>query len=481
MNRLFLIARREYLSYVATWGFWISLATVPLFMAAGFIVPQLFERSTPERAYVVIADDPAVGTAIEDYLDAEYADEVDAVLGAMVSAQGGDAAGDAYDAARENGAAPLDAAMQAGLAPEATQAAADQTRRNYVRVEAPERTVEGLRPYLTGARQLDTPEGPRDLHAALFVEGDAQAGYSLDYWSANLSNQDLMDEARRALGADMADAYLRDAGVDPAVVAEAEDRRPETRALSPEKTEGAEEVTFEDRLPYLLGVGAGFVLWSILFSVANMLLTSTIEEKGNKILDSLLASARLTEILAGKLLGVAGVSFTLLAAWIIAGLGFVTVVQFVVGGDEPLAPIFGAVLDPGLLLPFAFYFVVGYLMYGAVFMAIGSLCETIQEAQTFMSPLIIILMIPLAFLVFAAQNLDSSLLAITSWIPPFTPFLMIARLPTDPPLWEIVATSALMLGTMLAILLAASAVFRMGALGQAGIGNLRRLVPGMKR
>lgn len=480
MKHIYLIARREFLSYVATWGFWLSMLTVPLFMAAGFFVPQLLEGSTPTRYYTVVAEDSAAPSLIEAELLDRQSDAIENALAAAVAVRGGQNAVDRFNASLERGATPQAAAREAGLDEAAIAAAEAGAPRTYRAVPPPAGTPEAMRPYLTGAAMVETPDGPQVLHAALFVTGDAQSGYALDYWSSNLSNQELMDEARRALSAQMADAYLNAAGVDPALVDEAEALSPEVRALDPAKAEGAEEVTFQDRLPYILGVGAGFVLWSVLFSVVNMLLTSTIEEKGNKILEVLMSSARLTEILTGKLLGVAGVSFTLIGVWLLTGLGFLTV-GLMTGAGQEIGPVFDAVLAPRLLLPFFFYFLAGYLMYGAIFLAIGALCETIQEAQTFMSPLIIILMIPMGFLVFAFQNLDSPLLTAASWIPLFTPFLMIARLPADPPMWEIIGTSALLVGTLAAILFAAAFVFRLGALGQVDVNSLKRLIPGKAR
>lgn len=480
MTHIYLIARREFLSYVATWGFWLSMLTVPIFMAAGFIVPQLFEGSTPTRYYTIVAEDAAAPELIEAELLTRQSDAIENALAAAVAVRGGQEASDRFNAALDQGAAPQAAAREAGLEDAAITAAEEGARRTYRAVPPPARTPDALRPYLTGAQGVETPEGPQSLHAALFVSGDAQSGYALDYWSTNLSNQELMDVARRALSASMGDAYLNAAGVDPSLVDQAETLSPEVRALDPAKAEGAQEVTFQDRLPYILGVGAGFVLWSVLFSVVNMLLTSTIEEKGNKILEVLMSSARLTEILTGKLLGVAGVSFTLIGVWLVTGIGFLAV-GLMTGAGQDIGPVFDALLAPRLLLPFFFYFLAGYLMYGAIFLAIGALCETIQEAQTFMSPLIIILMIPMGFLVFAFQNLDSPLLAVASWIPIFTPFLMIARLPADPPMWEILGTSALLLGTLVAILFAAAFVFRLGALGQVDVNSLKRLIPGKAR
>src|SRR5690606_20308813 len=106
--------------------------------------------------------------------------------------------------------------------------------------------------------------------------------------------------------------------------------------------------------------------------------------------------------------------------------------------------------------------------------AIGSLCETMQEAQTLMSPLIFILMAPMLMLSFSMSNLDSPLISAAVWVPLFTPFLMMAQLPQDPPLWKLVGTTLLMTVTLFGAIWLGSRVFRAGALGQAKPGSLMK-------
>lgn len=482
MNRIWLIARREYLSYVATWGFWISLAMVPVFMTVGFGLPVLLQQSSPQRVFAVVADEPRLVEAIDEELEAQRQQEVGGTLAGIAATEGGPDAAVAVGEALAEGASPEQAAREAGLAEDAVRRAEERTRRAYVRVDAPAQTEDAMRPYLTGERPLPGADRPGPLHAAVFVRRGDDGRYEVDYWSANLTDGALRAVAARAVGRVMRDDALRDAGIDPASVREVENLRPVVRDLSPEKEEGAEEVELADRLPFILGIGAGFVLWSVIFSVANMLLTSTIEEKSNRVLEVLLSSARLPEILSGKLMGVAGVSFTLLGVWLGAGLMvlvFISTSSAIPSG--PAADILAGVMRPGLLIPFLFYFVVGYLIFGAVFMAIGSLCETIQEAQTLMSPMILILMAPMILLSFTISNPDSPLLAGAAWFPLFTPFLMIARLPHDPPLWVVAGTSALMVATVIGVIWGASTVFRAGALGQAKPGSFGSILKAFKR
>lgn len=131
-------------------------------------------------------------------------------------------------------------------------------------------------------------------------------------------------------------------------------------------------------------------------------------------------------------------------------------------------------LDPGLLLPAFAYFIIGYLMYGAIFLAIGSLCETLQDAQTLMSPMMLVMMAPLIIIMMAAESPDSPIVSITSWVPVWTPFIMLARLPHDPPTMEIFATSGLMIFTSIVVIWGSGVLFRMGALNQANQDTVKR-------
>ncbi len=481
MKRLLLIARREYLSYVATWGFWLSLAMAPVFIAVGFSVPALLQRAAPERPFTVVTAEPQVIEAIDMVLAERRASAAGQILAMLAETEAGPDAAEAVRGAFAAGAGPAEAARAAGLPREMAEEAERRVRREYVRVPPPANTPDALRPYLAG----ETPvPGWRDgvaLHAAVVVRRGADGRLEADYWSANLTNPSLRNAVAEALGRAMRDEALAAAGLDPEMVRAVSRPRAVIRDYAPGKEEGAEEVTMADRLPFIVGVISGFILWSAIFSVANMLLTSTIEEKSGKVLEVLLSSARLPEILGGKLLGVAGVSFTLLGVWFIAGASLLALAAANMPGDGPAGQILGVLLQPGLVAPFLFYFVMGYLIYGAAFLAVGSLCETMQEAQTLMSPMVLMMMAPILLLGFSIANLDSPFIAGASWFPLFTPFLMMARLPLDPPLWEILGTSALMLATLAFMIWGGARVFRAGALGQARPGSLKSLMKAFRR
>ena len=111
------------------------------------------------------------------------------------------------------------------------------------------------------------------------------------------------------------------------------------------------------------------------------------------------------------------------------------------GGD-----VAAVLLGHGLIVYFGLYLVIGYLMYASIFAGIGAFCETSRDAQTLLGPLMLTLTIPIVFMGQAIQHPDAPLLQALSWIPLFTPFLMVARAASHPPLWQVAGTLALMVG-----------------------------------
>jgi len=86
---------------------------------------------------------------------------------------------------------------------------------------------------------------------------------------------------------------------------------------------------------------------------------------------------------------------------------------------------------------FALYFVGGYLMFATLYVTIGAFCESNREAQTLLGPMMILMSVPMIFMSQAITRPDAPLLQTLSWIPPFTPFMMAARVASDPPIWQV--------------------------------------------
>lgn len=480
MRSIFLVARRDYLGYVQAWGFWLGLLLTPILMGVGMMAPTWAANSQPTRYYTVIEQ----GSDFSDMLRSEL--QEDRVMMARMTIDPAgvmngepNAAVQAFDDAIDRGLT-VDEALQEAGGSQFTVPQAD-----FIAVPPPAETEDAIRPYLLGDKMVDTPNGPQALFAAIFVpEGEGE----IEYWSENVTARTLLEQVRAAERNLTERRVFEAAGVSPRILTEAENQRREIteRRARPASSDTGSQVTMADRAPFIASIFMAFLLWFLIFSVVNYLLMGTIEERSNKIFDALLTSVKLPHMLAGKLLAVLAVALTLMLVWSVGA----TVIGIFLSGQMPvemrdsLFSVAGAVLKPGLLAPAILSFVLGYLMYGAVFLALGSLCDTIQEAQTLMTPLIVMLMVPMFMIIVAISDAESPILSVMSWIPVFTPFLLILRMPTAPPLWEVAGLLLLMVVATFTVLWLASRVYRAGAVHGAGVGDVGKwfgkIVPGKK-
>jgi ABC-2 type transport system permease protein len=117
-----------------------------------------------------------------------------------------------------------------------------------------------------------------------------------------------------------------------------------------------------------------------------------------------------------------------------------------------------------MLAWFAAFMVGGYLMYAVLFAAIGAFCETPRDAQTLMGPIMMVLVVPIMVMSMALKSPDAPVIQILSWVPFFTPFLMMARLHSNPPVVELIGAMAGMFAFALLMVWVSGRAFRAGAL-----------------
>ena len=111
-----------------------------------------------------------------------------------------------------------------------------------------------------------------------------------------------------------------------------------------------------------------------------------------------------------------------------------------------------------------FYYFAGYALYSGVFLAIGSLCNTLKEAQALMMPMILIQIVPIAMMAFVVLDPNNTIVRILSWFPLFTPYLMMNRAAADPPMIDVVGTTIVLLLSIVLVLWLSGKVFRLGVL-----------------
>ena len=275
MRRVWLIAAREYLAYVRTPGFWLSILLLPIGASTLTLAPMLMRHATPPPALAVVdLTSRGFGSAVARRLSIDAPDGRPAAR--LVPAPGAPFLDTADAAAR-------------------------------------------LRPFLMGPRPLPGG-GLLDAVAIIRPEG---ARVSVDVWTRQINDPSVADAVRDAVNGALRRQALARAGVDPSLVAAMNGVSASVTDFSPKATDG--KVAPRDRLPGVVGMGMGFLLWMSVLTGAGMLLGSVIEEKSSRILEILLSSASVPEIMAGKIIGVAGVTGTVLAFWLAIALAVIGV------------------------------------------------------------------------------------------------------------------------------------------------------------
>lgn len=208
------------------------------------------------------------------------------------------------------------------------------------------------------------------------------------------------------------------------------------------------------------------LMFMTVMTSAQHLLSAIIEEKMSRICEVLLGSVSPFQLLMGKLIGVSCVS-VLLALVYFAGATFAV---FQTGRWE--------LLNPALMAWFILFLICAALMYGAMFLALGSACSSISDAQSLLQPATMLLLLAYLGSFVALRAPDSGLAVGMSLFPTMTPFTMILRMAIPPgvPLWQTLLSIVLLIAATGLVVWAASRVFRIGILMQGKAPTLPELM-----
>jgi len=199
-----------------------------------------------------------------------------------------------------------------------------------------------------------------------------------------------------------------------------------------------------------------------------MLVRSLIEEKSNRLIEILISSCSSEELLAGKIIGLASLGFTQILIWSLIGIGLIGSALVPSGAFENI-------------LPMLLYFVIGFIFYTTIFVGIGSIVSTEQEAQQITTYISLILILPVVIAVPAIQNPDSMIVKILSFIPFTIPSIMLLRFKIETvQLIDIIITLSIMILSILLTLKLSAKIFRIGILSYGKKPTTRELFSWLK-
>ena len=279
--------------------------------------------------------------------------------------------------------------------------------------------------------------------------------------------------------------------------------------------ESGKETISESGVYMVISMILGMALYMFIALFCGMVMSSVIEEKRSRVVEVLVSSVKATELMFGKIIGVALVALTQFLLWIVLTFVLITAAMGIIGKDkimgalsddqtaqmtEMMAPgvhmpadmpsldsltaaadttavasaeptgmqaILGTLSNinvPQLIICFLLFFIFGYLLYASIFAAIGSAVENEADTQQLQLPVTVPLLIGFFIAIYAFKAPGSSLVFWGSMIPFTSPIVMLARLPFGVATWEIVVSLVLLVATFVACAWMSAKIYKVGIL-----------------
>ena len=396
------IVAREYLSRVRTPGFWISTVALPVLMVAWTVLPSLImARSRSELHLAVVDETGRVAPGIAQRVAAEGDKGTHNEFRLEVVAPGGD--------------------------PAAQRAALD------ARVLADE------------------------LDAWVWISREGLAENRVAFRGRTVSNIITLEELEELVTSVVRDQRLTEAGYDAGQIEKLVAR------VQLDKVRVTEEGSRADRGfgDLIVAFGLFMMLYMASIIYGNMVMQGVLEEKANRVVEVLAASAKPTELMAGKLLGICLAALTQLGIWMVTAL--VITAPGLLAGLANLPD--GVTLSPAIVFHFFALFLLGFVLYASFYALVGAAFNNAQEAQQMASIAMIFIVLPWMVFMPVLNDPDSTLAVVTSLVPVLTPMIMMLRIAVKtPPAWQIALGYALTIAFDVFMVWLCARVYRVGIL-----------------
>jgi ABC-2 type transport system permease protein len=449
MKKILYVARREFLSTVMTKGFILGMLITPALIGLVVVVfPRIMNRTPPKVVGEIAIMDPTgqITAELRAYLQPERFLERRVEEGKKLEENTPEAIKRIVAASPQGQAAMQQQAQNAyGEVPQLQLVELSATG-DVEQAKAPLRTGGGTTKVAESRRLALIVVHPDAVHRA---EGKVRFG-TYELFVRSKVDDRLEDELRSGMRDAIVDARIRESGM----------RREEVEALtrvdkviSRTVTQEGERTTNE---VFNMMLPAAFMILLLISSVTSgqLLLTTTVEEKASRVVEVLLSAVSPMELMTGKILGHMAVGFLVLILY--AGLGIVALSSFAMLG----------LLDPMLLVFLLIFFVLAYFTFAALMAAIGSAVNEMKEAQSMMTPVMLIVMLPWILWMPISRDPNSVMAIVLSFIPPLGNFTTLLRMTSTspPPMWQVGLSILINAAGAVAALWAAAKVFRIGLL-----------------
>lgn len=485
-----LVARHEFAQVIKLKSFWLTLLLIPLALAIGPLLGDSFADDEPTRVVII---DRAGGTAAAA-LEARFGFERDRytlqALSRYVRRHGLERAEPSAPwAQHDRWYSPADvmAFRQAG----GLDTALERIRRvkladtpdfkeppaDYEVARAGGSLAEAEGAALErGATQLvraskDAPDEER-ADVVLLVGRGYPADPRVRLWANEQPRASFVASVQDVLTADLRQRMLVESGLSPQRAAAVQTAAPAIAVTTPPPGGGVREAML---VRSIVPLALAYILMMGLMLSGSWMLQGAIEERAKKLLESVLACITPEELMYGKLLGALAIGLSMLAAW----LGAAAIVAFATQGAiaDLIRPALAPVTSPGAIATLIYFFVMGYIAISILFVGVGALADSMSEAQGYLMPILLAILLPITFLIQAILSGSNGILVqVLTWVPIWTPFTVLARLGSGIATLEIIGAAVLMAGFVALEIVLLGRLFRASLLAQGQKAGIRLLL-----
>ncbi len=233
-----------------------------------------------------------------------------------------------------------------------------------------------------------------------------------------------------------------------------------------------EESATSSMLSYALGMATMFILYMFILLYGQMVMTSIIEEKNNRVLELVVSSVKPTYLMMGKILGIGFVAITQILIWAVllvaCSIWLMPVLMNAAAdsADPSFIQAMSQLGDTGFMVMLfgclVLFLIGGYLFYSSIYAAIGSAVDNIQDASQLQTIAIVPIIIALVISTTVVNDPNSSLAVWCSIIPFTSPMVMMARLPFGIPGWETIVSLVVLYLSFIAMIWLSAKIYRVG-------------------
>lgn len=485
-----LIARREFAQVVKLKSFWLTLLLIPVALALGPLLGDTLDDDEPTRVVVIDRAGGGAAAALKARLAFEQDQRALRALSRYVRRHKLEAADSrapwaqhdrwytAADVMAFRAAGGIDAALakidriKADSLPEFEAPPADY---ELAEPTGPLATAQGAAMAREANRLVQaSKDGPKaDRADIVLLVGDRYpADPTIRVWANEQPNAGFVTSVQEVLTADLRQRLLTSAGLSPGQALAVQSAAPAIAVSTPPPGGGAREALL---LRSIVPLALAYILMMGLTLSGSWMLQGAIEERSKKLLESILACITPEELMYGKLLGALGIGLSMLTAW----LGAAAIAAFATQGaiSDMIRPALAPITSPTAIAALIYFFVMGYVAISILFVAIGALADSMNEAQGYLMPVLLAILLPITFLIQAILSGNSGpLVQVLTWVPIWTPFAVLARLGTGITALELIGAAVVLAAFVALEIVLLARLFRASLLAQGQKPGLKVLM-----